>query len=267
MINLSVNYEDYFQPFLGEEEISSENLVEQVLQQEKLECPEKETDWETKKLHYLEIEKSIRENRDEIASSSSWQVAGPLNYGMSLLQMKEAITNKFKEMAVLGNLMTESHLNKNYDVQTFFKPKVNLTRIWGAEFLRSNLRGLKTLNAVEHFLIVEDSATEIEVEVSFNTHPSLLSVKKAYVLSKKIDGRECAKESQPLELKKLRFQDFSDPGNIICDSNGMRWVVDTEMKSFEPPKLKEQKYFTMRFQVLTGKSLGSTQTFKIPLSF
>lgn len=260
----------------------SEEIVKQILEQEKNEyqkeilgfeeiLKKEDSEWQNKERFYLKNEEWIRENSDKIPL---WQVTGPLNYGMSLEQMQDVITNKFKEMAFSGNLMTEEQL-KNYDRETFYPTTQrggdNLTRIWGAEFLKSNLIDSKTLNAAEHFLIVDDFASEIEVQVGLNEYPILYFVRNAHVLSQKIEGDEASsKYSCSGKLAKLGYKDYQDPGNIICDSKGTGWVVDTEWKSFDKPELDRtseqfQEYLKKRFEVLSGVKT-SFLTFKISVA-
>jgi len=149
---------------------NSEEIVKKILEQEKNEYQKNQHELESKKSPfakllkkqdshwqdqeelYLEIEKWISENSDKIPS---WQVAGPLNYAMSLEQMRNIIVKKFKEMAFSGNLITEEQLTKKNNREIFYpttdRGGNNLTRIWGAEFLKSNLVDDTTLNAAEHF--------------------------------------------------------------------------------------------------------------------
>ena len=248
-------------------ELESESPIVELLKKE-------DSYWQDQEELYLKIEKWVRENSDKVPS---WQVAGPLNYGMSLEQMKDVITNKFKEMAFSGNLLTDEQLTTNHNRETFFPTSGrggnNLTRIWGSEFLKSNLIDDETLNAAEHFLIVDDSASEIEVQVWHNIYPYVSIVSNAHILSKKIEGVRTAWEYRlSSKLDELRYRDFTDPGNIICDSKGKGWVVDTELKSFDPPKLNRnanivQNYLKNRFEVLSGEKYGLLyQTFKISVS-
>lgn len=191
---------------------------------------------------------------------------------MSPEQMKDAITKKFKEMASSGKLMSEEQLTKKHN-REFFYPTTerggnNLTRIWGAEFLKSNLKDDKTLDSAEHFLIVVESASEIEVQVWLGEYPYLSIVKNAHILSKKIEGSSSAWDYRySSKLYELQYRDFKDSGNIIRDSEGVGWVVDTELKSFDYPKLGEtscfvQNYLKKRFKVLAGGN-SLYQTFKI----
>lgn len=268
-----------------------EEIVKKILQKEKCEyekqmleldygspffelLKKEESYWQDQEDLYLKIEKWVRENSDKIPS---WPVAGPLNYGMSLEQMKDVITKKFKEMVFSGNLLTNKQLTTNYNRETFFpttgRGGNDLTRIWGSEFLKSNLIDDETLNAAEHFLIVDDSVSEIEVKVWQGEYPYVSFVSNAHILSQKIEGVKKAWEYRLSgKLNELRYRDFKDPGNIICDSKGKGWVVDTELKSFDSPTLSRgaylvQNYLKKRFEVLSGGNDGGLyQTFKISVS-
>lgn len=149
----------------------------------------------------------------------------------------------------------------------------NLTRIWGAEFLRSNLQEHGALNAAEHFLIVDDTTEEIEVQIAMcNDYPHLSSVNNAHVISKKVDGVGEAwsyRYSNP--LKSVGYNDFKDPGNIMKDAEGIGWVVDTELKSFDPPKQSPDPllnhYLIRRYKALSTEDCStSCQIFKIKVA-
>lgn len=228
--------------------------------------------WEDQKKLYIEIENWVRDNPDKIPS---WQVAGPLNYSMSPNQMKDVITNKFKEMANSGHLLTEDTLCKERRESLYptnRRGSANLTRIWGAEFLKSNLEKENNLDAADHFLILDNSETDIEVEVWYDKYPYLSVAKNAHILSKKIDGVAQARSYMlSSQLQKLGYRDFTDPGNILRDENGIGWVVDTEQKSFHPQELDRDlglvnDYLRKRFKVLAGEDHLHFHTFKIPVA-
>jgi hypothetical protein len=127
------------------------------------------------------------------------------------------------------------------------------------------------LKAADHFLVVDDNAAEIEVEVAISPqcdYPCLSTVKNAHILSKKIEGERRAGDYQhSASLDRLKYSDFVDLGNIICDSANIGWIVDTEMKSFDPPSVKSsilQNYLRKRFKILHREEL--LKVFKIPLS-
>jgi len=255
-------------------------LVKSMVQQERGE----HVDREQKEKSYLEIETSIRDNPEQIPK---WEVAGPLNYSMTLPQMKNVIESKFREMASSGQMMSEksyyqqrSHTNyypcgSKTGTETKFKGDTDLTRIWGANYLKSHLINDATLKAADHFLIVKEGATELIVEVWHGkSTPYLSIIKNAYIVSKKIEGDRCASlySSSPI-LDQLRYRDFTDPGNIRQDSNGVGWIVDTEMKSFEESPAIEgkayatQEYLKNRFKFLSGNEYHRhCQIFPISLS-
>jgi len=123
------------------------------------------------------------------------------------------------------------------------------------------------------FLIVDDSASEIEVQVWHGEYPYVSIVSNAHILSQKIEGTKNAWEYRfSGKLDELQYRDFTDPGNIICDSKGTGWVVDTELKSFDSPKLDRssylvQDYLKKRFRVLAGEEYFCLyQTFKISVA-
>lgn len=269
---------------LSHSDLLTEELVDKILQYEKDENQKQllaeqhpffksllvkdESHWESQKKIYLAAEKWIRTHK-----IPSWEVAGPLNYGMSLDQMKETITQKFKEMIASGNLMTEQSFYKKHTRESFCltsdEKANNLTRIWGAEFLRSNLLDDPTLNVTEHILIIDDNAQEIEVQVDHLVYPHLSSVNNGYIVSRKIEGIESAEEYRSSnKLSELLFWDFADSGNIIRDADNIGWIVDTEAHSFNYPTLDHtsnlaREYLKKRFIFLAGDAYFPSQTFKI----
>lgn len=272
---------------LGYELPASEVVVQQIIDHEKVEHQknilemEKEgphfykdltvddSYWGDRSKFYLQMERFIRENNEKIPT---WKIAGPLHYGMSPSKMKAVIQQKFREMVASGQLMRKATLMRSQDRTTFYpktgKGRDNLTRIWGANFLKTNLKEHPKLDTAEHYLLVDDDAIEIEVQVRqrgaglFNytlcDYPLLSKIKNAGILSKIIVGKSAAREYLHSQvLKRLNYWDFSDRGNIIRDSNGIGWVVDTEAISFSPPKIDIkynplQKYIKKRFDVLFG---------------
>lgn len=270
------------------QEQQAREIVRKIIQQEKQEyekemqtCDPEEAEylrksagyWEKQERMYLAFEKRIG-NNDRIPA---WEVAGPLNYSMSLNAMKESIAQKFKIMASTGHLMQKKTLDEKHDANALYPPPnsdrvvTNLTRIWGAEFLKSSLEST-VLTAPDHFLIIDESQAEVEIEVYYGENYPLLSVvKNGYILSKRIEGDKKADEYKfSNELRSLGYQDFADPGNILKDSNSVGWIVDTEIQAFDSPRLAYvesmfRKYLKTRFQHLSGENPIS-QTFKIPLA-
>jgi hypothetical protein len=267
-------------------------IVKKVIEQEKAEdketasrlagcgiqCKEDDTEWERLTKCYLKCEMFIRENPGHIPIR---EVAGSLHYGMTLNKMKTVIQQKFSDMVASGKMMKEATLIETKDRSSFHPEKGkridNLTRIWGAEYLKLNLQKNSKLDAPDHYLIVDNEATEIEVRVAHgrdgSIYPTLTTVRYAQILSQKIAGEKNALSFRSSsELEKLRFSDFGDPGNIISDSDGIGWVVDTEIKSFDAPKLGRSslqflEYLKKRFKVLSGNDYDSLcQTFKISLA-
>lgn len=229
-----------------------------------------ETYWREREESYLEIEGQIREN---VANIPRWEIAGPLDYSMTLKKMKEVLEMTFRKMAASGHLLHENSIKgtrKDYFPPTG-KGKNNLTRIWGAEFLKSHLANHPTFRATDHFLIINENATELEVTAWHGEYLCLSSVENAHILAKNIDGEKAAWLCQNSQLlDQLGYKDFADPGNIRLDSNGTCWIVDTEINSFKSPSLQErelQSYLQKRFRILSDKEYdGLKQTFKIPLS-
>ncbi|MBA3816056.1 MAG: hypothetical protein H0X29_05975 [Parachlamydiaceae bacterium] len=236
-----------------------------------------EDEWEKIKQTYFEIEEQLRNDK----SPPSWDVAGGLDWGMSLAEMQAAITEKFVQMAPEDRVLTEKSF-KDQARETFYPLTgpglTNLTRIWGADFLKENLTDISTLRAVKNYLVINDSATEIEIQLVRGTslvsefpmnYPVISAVENAGIFSKIIHGEPKAssyRSSPP--LVRLQYADFSDPGNIREDAAGIGWVIDTELKSFNPPRMGTflclvQDYALKRFEALTSSHY---HTIRIPIS-
>ncbi len=105
--------------------------------------------------------------------------------------------------------------------------------------------------------------------------PTFANVGNAHILSKKIEGDRAADQYKG-DLWGLGYRDFADPGNVIRDSEGIGWVVDTEVKSFDPPHVKNRdpvaldlsnKYLKKRFEILAGTDYDfSGQIFRISVA-
>lgn len=140
--------------------------------------------------------------------------------------------------------------------------------------MKSKLVSTSNLKAADHYLVVDDSAMEIEVEVWHGEYPSLSIIKNGgYVLAKKITGSNAADQYQfDPKLNEIKYRDFKDRGNIIRDDNEVGWIVDTEWKSFDAPELNREsnelnQYLKNRFAVTAGEDYNCLrQIFKISIS-
>lgn len=258
----------------------AKSLVEEIINYEKLQGQNSldnfftttEEQWEKTKTTYLKIENYIRKNSHKIPT---WKAAGSLHYGMSISEIESMVREKLQELVVSNQLIMENSPGNEHS--TFFcenkRGKNDLTRIWGANFLNANLDSNSTLQAAIHYLVIDEGAEEIEVEVHYKGEfPIISSVKNAHVLSKRIIGEKKARDYRFCnELQKVRYCDFQDPGNIIRDSNNIGWIVDTEIKSFFPPKYSNGyfhilRYLKKRFKVLSSSENTTSTTFTIPIS-
>jgi len=233
-----------------------------------------EDDWVDRKTTYLEIENLVRSHFDQIPV---WEPDGSLHYGMTLEKMKEVVGNKLKEMANSGQLILKSSLHSRHDPATlhYVTGSDNLTRIWGANFLKDRLKNKEDIDAAMHFLVVDDESKSLSIEVGHNNNltPTLKIVKNAFIVSQKILGTPCAVTKRyylAKELDEVRYRDFKDPGNVIEDSEGKKWIVDTETKSFDSPTDVDnelRRYLKKRFRILTGEEYKEfSQSFSFSLA-
>ncbi len=222
---------------------------------------------------YCQIEEEIRKDEQKIPT---WDQIGPLHYGMTLEKMKQVVIEKFKSMVDSGTIIRKTTKEKKFDQTALFltRDRTNLTRIWGAEFLKKNLPKEGSLNVVDHYIIVDDDARELEVTIFHDDYPYVSKIKNGgQIFSTKIEGEKNASAFASSDvLKNLFYSDFSDEGNILCDSSHTNWIVDTERKSFDAPELDDiafqiREYVKLRFRFLAhDEYLPNFQPITISLS-
>lgn len=253
---------------------TKEEIVDLVIKEEKKSILNEierieESYWDNLKESYLQFEQIIQHSPYQIPH---WEVAGPVHYGMSLIEMKERITKVFQEMIDNQRILTETSVeNRRYAFYpTWKRGDDNLTRLWGANFLEKQFRTNDSLLCVpKHYLIIEDPEKDVEVRIFLQSHyPVLNGIKNGYILSEKVEGEPKASRYQSSEvLAECGFRDLSDEGNILVDEKGIGWVVDTEIKSFHPmkPSLFHQ-YLDRRFNLINNTTSQVFISFKFSLN-
>lgn len=164
------------------------------------------------------------------------QIAGGLIWKMSLDEMRNAIREKFKALYHGGKILTKDQFDKIKHAY-YTGPgsgSDKLTRIWGADYLKKYFvdHNVSYYDVPEYVLVVDDPR-HIAVKLGLAGLFPKLELFNGRVYFANIRGKSVAKESEL--LRQTGYKDFKDPGNVIEDEQtGKRFVVDTEIKSFEP---------------------------------
>lgn len=162
-----------------------------------------------------------------------YEVAGNMDYLMTLDQIKKAITGKLKRMYENGQILTEDEFKKLDRTQWYYKGG-ELTRIWGAEYLARKFeehdqRSLK----VPDYIIVVKRLDDIQLQLTIgDCWPIIASLKNGTIYARKIEGTGAAKSIRVGH----GYTDYSADDNILKTADGDYYVVDTEYKSFYDDK-------------------------------
>lgn len=186
-----------------------------------------------------------------------YEIGGNLTYFMSLQEMINTVKAKFKDMYRKGQIMTKQEFEKQDKNKWYFK-STGLTRIWGAEYLakkfqENNITGIK----VPHYIIVVDDPHKIQVslEMTDECFPVVAHIRNGEIYAEKIEGKEIAQKS--MSLIGFGYTDYSTPGNIIKNKEGIYYPVDTEYKSFYDGMPQEPLFKNMDFEKGTYHSMCS----------
>lgn len=162
----------------------------------------------------------------------NYEIGGNLNYFMNLNEMTNVIKAKFKEMYYNGQIMTREQFEKQ-DTSKWYPKGEGLTRIWGAEYLAKKFKeNNKQWFKVPRYIIVVDNPNNIQVNLIMTNScfPIIGQIKNGQIYAEKIEGKEVARKG--LNSIGFGYTDYSSPGNIIMDKEGIHYPVDTEYKSF-----------------------------------
>ena len=175
---------------------------------------------------------------------------GGINYAMSLEEMKEATEETFKDMKQKGLIISESKFEKIKDLYYTAHHHTDLTRIWGAEYLKNKISASKELNGkydIPDYIIVANDPNKIKVQLWFDHRfPVVGIIEDATIYFKNIKGDPIGCDA---EVKKdigkgstLNYVDLcvgeltafnrKQNENVIKDLiTGKRYIVDTEFST------------------------------------
>lgn len=209
-------------PVYGEEDDSSE---------EGLSPSEEETYKET----VQNIESYIRKNPPR-----GWDLQGPLNPLMPKSVMQQVLSDTVAHMKKRGQCITQSEYKKMQEEgKKFHKTDGQLSRIWGSNFINEQLTDHPNYKAAKHYLVIPDTLESIDFRVTIdpfnNCFPRVNTVgnQAIQVVSEYIEGSCFGHKSPGTPIANTGFKDFA-PANVLEQKEtGIKYAVDTEVKSFD----------------------------------
>lgn len=183
-----------------------------------------------------QIESFIRANPPR-----GWDVDGPLNLLMPKEMMQQVLTDMIVHMKETGQCVTRSQYDKmQKEGKKFYQTNGDLTRIWGSNHINEMVSGSSEFKGVKHYLVIPDDQQTVDVQVRMTYDinrgcPQVfyINANGAMVVSEFIEGKGIAPSCFMSEIVKTGYSDFSGIANIIEeDRTGIKYVVDTESKSF-----------------------------------
>ncbi len=168
---------------------------------------------------------------------------GGINYAMSLEEMIQAVREVFNAIQKEGLIISKDAFKKIEDKYFTPNPHTNLTRIWGAKYLKRKINEsdyLRSNYAVPNYVIVTDDPSMIKVKLNFGNEwcPSIDDLENATIYFDKIIGIPVTiATTNDIGAKSgIGYNDFSGSQNVIYDTrDGKRYIIDTEDKSFKIP--------------------------------
>ncbi len=188
------------------------------------------------------LQEAIKTKNPNFLSNSPASMWGGIDYTMSLDEMVRVVSDKFNQMEQKGLIISKDAFEVVKD-EYYWAPLTDLTRIWGADYLKRKINESPALQArydvPDYVIVIDNDQRMLDVELSFlsNLCPVVSQLKNGTIYFKKITGGSGVDIQSKLDLGEasgIGYTDFSSPGNIILSSeNGKRYIVDLEAKSFD----------------------------------
>lgn len=251
-------------------EIDAQKKVEKRKKRKTLKPLPEAIDFDIQYQKLLKRYREYEEDLDAYVKENPKASFGGINYAMTLKEMEQKLQEKFEDMNNRGLIIFKEEFER-IKGKYFSRPTDDLTRIWGAEYLKNKINKseyLKSHYDVPTYVIVADDPKHLEINLFFDkpTFPNAGTLGNAYIYFEKIVGPRVAFWHSPIVdeigIKSgIGYNDFTDPGNII-EMNGKNYIVDTEFKSFKFPISLNQTlildYAAKRFSYLNNNILKST---------
>lgn len=170
------------------------------------------------------------------------KIKGGIHLAMDYNEIIQIIRNKLLNFRKNKLLITEEEFKK-IDETKWYERGNNLTRVWGAEYLKYMfIKDSISDFSVPEYMIVVNNLDDIRIQITtpLNDLPCICKILTGSIYGTNIiDGIRSGDDPYVKgTLKhKYNFNDFA-PSNVLS-KNGILYVVDTEMKSFniELPEL------------------------------
>lgn len=178
----------------------------------------------------------------------SYKPCGGIRWSMTLAEINSYAQKKFDNLRKSGILLFRSEFERLKDPTKFCtlgkgrfskgSKSGQLDRLWGAEYLRKNLAQNPLYKVPDYVIVIEDNVKSLPVNVYQEYKALMLSdFETSYgeILAENIKGTKALVTQEKLRqhfwLKKLGYDDFGDPGNILEGEDNKFYIVDTEWKS------------------------------------
>lgn len=246
--------------------------------------PPSEEYWSGKREDFIHGENMLRKDKEFMASLDTYEPAGGLSYSMNYPEIAAHVQKKFDDLRASGILFSRSEFESKEDRTKFRtlgwlskpdKKSGELSRLWGAEYLRKHLNPEGPHRVPRFVVIIENHVRTLPVQIDAGEKALHLNFDTSYgeILAEKINGPAICDHlwDATSELVELGYVDYSDPGNIRLGSDGKRYIVDTEWKSLEGvAKSSEyvfyQNYTKERFQTFHQWSPWTPKTFNVEIN-
>jgi hypothetical protein len=181
---------------------------------------------------------------EKIRQSPITKLSGGISYFMSLDEIKKVAQNAMQQLKDQGKIITPAQFQEIEQAYHFVSPQhTDLTRIWGANYLKAFfIEHHKSGFDVPDYVIVTEDPQRIELTLNLaNTRestPIIAHLSNSKIYFKKIDGVPNGTSATGDQIKASGYTDYKTGDkqkerNIIHSfSNGINYVVDTEIKSF-----------------------------------
>ncbi len=186
-----------------------------------------------------------------------WDVDGPLNPLMTKKLMHEVLTDTFAHLKETGQCITMStYFKMTEQGHKFRKTDGNLSRVWGSNYVNEQFENSSEYKAALHYLVIPDTQDSIDVCIKIDPYNQCyprvhqINDEGVMVISTFIEGCGIAPKCVSDSISKIGYTDFSGFGNIIQeDGTGIKYVVDTETKSFDCAKNYFPNYDQLKSEI------------------
>lgn len=252
-------------------QLTSEEIIKKALEKKSNELPTFEG-LSLSLESYAEVYSRIEAEFDLLKKVfPTYEVAGNLSYTMSLDGIIKALKTRFQHMYKKGSIITHKEFEKhNKDKWFLDRPTQDLTRIWGAEYLKKKFIESKSkILKVPKYIIAVDDLDKIQVKINFDTcWPIVLEIVNGIIYREKIAGI-------PAQMQiGFGYTDYA-LGNIFKTKEGSYYFLDTEYKSFydgrpelNMPAWSKNKceYLKTRFDIVNGINTNKSKIIEFSLT-